>query len=285
MGIQQRPRTEEAWGIMVLLKRATLCFVIMAVSAHCKALRDGGNVEALRDAADLSSRDDKLPLIGESVGESARTQADATSATLLTTKVDSEVVTAVSAGGAATGTCGDGKREGNEECDDGNTAANDGCNAVCKVEGGYQCLPLQVNGKDMCVACADTQCTTFFSRQSRCLNTASSVKASVAVSSKPKRTGAQPEQAPQKALGLLADAFIQVGSGAVGAYTRGPTGFCGMPIAGTTPTEFHCTPTHANMIRNNVTGLCECRGEIAGTSSTDPSKAIMPQAAACQILP
>merc|ERR1711988_232469 len=327
MGIQQRPRTEEAWGIMVLLKRATLCFVIMAVSAHYKALRDGGNVEALRDAADLSSRDDKLPLIGESLGEGAGAGADATSATLLTTKVESEVVTAVSAGAAATGTCGDGKREGNEECDDGNTAANDGCNAVCKVEGGYQCLPLQVNGKDMCVACADTQCTTFFSRQSRCLNTASSVKASVAVSSKPKRTGAQPEQAPQKALGLLADAFIQVGSGAVGAYTRGPTGFCdcspnwckladgpdsftcrstakgwarksltdasctcapgfcSMPIAGTVPTNYHCTPLHSNMIRNNATGVCECRGVIAGVASTDPTKAVPPQPSACQILP
>merc|ERR1711998_753058 len=152
-----------------------------------------------------------MPRLGEEQGEGE--DATAASATLLTTKVAEEVVTAVNEAAAATGTCGDGKREGNEECDDGNTAANDGCNAVCKVEGGYQCLPLQVNGKDMCVACADTQCTTFFSRQSRCLNTASSVKASVAVSSQPKRTGAQPEQAPQKALGLLADEFIQVGSG------------------------------------------------------------------------
>eukprot|EP00658_Telonema_sp_P-2_P036236 TRINITY_DN26250_c0_g1_i1.p1 TRINITY_DN26250_c0_g1~~TRINITY_DN26250_c0_g1_i1.p1 ORF type:complete len:419 (-),score=93.14 TRINITY_DN26250_c0_g1_i1:306-1562(-) len=35
--------------------------------------------------------------------------------------------------------CGDGRREGPEQCDDGNTAAGDGCNAECALEPGYSC--------------------------------------------------------------------------------------------------------------------------------------------------
>jgi len=36
-------------------------------------------------------------------------------------------------------TCGDGKVEGKEGCDDGNTGDGDGCSATCTVEAGYQC--------------------------------------------------------------------------------------------------------------------------------------------------
>ncbi|RKH82531.1 DUF4215 domain-containing protein [Corallococcus sp. AB045] len=35
--------------------------------------------------------------------------------------------------------CGDGKKEGNEGCDDGNTTSGDGCNASCQVEPGWNC--------------------------------------------------------------------------------------------------------------------------------------------------
>jgi fibro-slime domain-containing protein len=35
--------------------------------------------------------------------------------------------------------CGDGVLAGNEQCDDGNTASNDGCSASCAVEAGYTC--------------------------------------------------------------------------------------------------------------------------------------------------
>src|SRR5688572_6738584 len=36
--------------------------------------------------------------------------------------------------------CGDGARAGlAEECDDGNTAVGDGCNAACEVEAGFVC--------------------------------------------------------------------------------------------------------------------------------------------------
>merc|ERR1711861_70327 len=103
------------------------------------------------------------------------TGAKAETATLLKSESKDTAMTFVAASVAATGTCGDGKREGNEECDDGNTNSNDGCSATCKVEGGYQCLPLEVNGKDMCVACGDKQCTTMFSLQSRCMDTAAAM--------------------------------------------------------------------------------------------------------------
>jgi cysteine-rich repeat protein len=36
-------------------------------------------------------------------------------------------------------TCGDGLRRGSEECDDGNTANNDGCSSTCTIEGGWVC--------------------------------------------------------------------------------------------------------------------------------------------------
>ncbi|RKH52498.1 DUF4215 domain-containing protein [Corallococcus aberystwythensis] len=35
--------------------------------------------------------------------------------------------------------CGDGVKEGNEGCDDGNTTSGDGCNASCQVEPGWNC--------------------------------------------------------------------------------------------------------------------------------------------------
>ena len=35
--------------------------------------------------------------------------------------------------------CGDGKHLGYNECDDGNTLDNDGCNGFCQLEPGYLC--------------------------------------------------------------------------------------------------------------------------------------------------
>jgi cysteine-rich repeat protein len=35
--------------------------------------------------------------------------------------------------------CGNGKVEGTENCDDGNTINGDGCTGVCTTEQGYQC--------------------------------------------------------------------------------------------------------------------------------------------------
>jgi cysteine-rich repeat protein len=296
-----------------MVRTVAIVALIAVVAVHAK--------NRAFDVQDLSATDGDMPTLGEELG----TGADTTIATLLTAKVAEEVITATAAGAASTGTCGDGKREGNEECDDGNTAANDGCNPVCKVEGGYQCLPLEVGGKDVCQACADTQCTTFFGGQSRCLNTAATMQPTATVSTTPRRVGAKPEEV--LSLSLLTSSFLQTEVGGQGSYKRGPLGFCecapnwcklaegpdsftckstakgwarksftdnsctcapgfcSMPLAGTTPTQYHCTAVHANMIRNNNTGICECRGAVVPVVSSDPAKAVKAQTAACQILP
>eukprot|EP00928_Gymnodinium_smaydae_P023470 TRINITY_DN19360_c0_g2_i2.p1 TRINITY_DN19360_c0_g2~~TRINITY_DN19360_c0_g2_i2.p1 ORF type:complete len:3287 (+),score=657.11 TRINITY_DN19360_c0_g2_i2:538-9861(+) len=63
----------------------------------------------------------------------------------------------VSGSEACTSTCGNGKREGLEKCDDGNLVAFDGCAADCRVEAFYRCTVPAPGGKDVCVqsACGD----------------------------------------------------------------------------------------------------------------------------------
>ncbi len=52
--------------------------------------------------------------------------------------------TTLSTGNSLTGDltqkCGNGVRQGNEQCDDGNTKNGDGCNIVCKLEPGFKCM-------------------------------------------------------------------------------------------------------------------------------------------------
>ncbi|HTQ03989.1 MAG TPA: DUF4215 domain-containing protein, partial [Polyangiaceae bacterium] len=63
------------------------------------------------------------------------------------------------AGGACTSTivCGDGKRDPGEQCDDGNTASNDGCSSSCLVEANWSCTG-PAGGTSTCkklVSCGD----------------------------------------------------------------------------------------------------------------------------------
>ena len=55
--------------------------------------------------------------------------------------------------------CGNKVREDNEECDDGNNDAEDGCDPYCKMEPGYVCFPLDVTttGPDVCFCDASFQ--------------------------------------------------------------------------------------------------------------------------------
>jgi cysteine-rich repeat protein len=182
--------------------------------------------------------------------------------------------------------CGDSTRTGDEECDDGNTAANDGCSPTCKVEGGYQCLPLEVNGKDMCVACGDKQCTTSFSLQSRCMDTASSLEMtkpdlSVEDAAAGTAQAAEDDSNPPvdekiRRMGLVE--FLQTKTGAGGAYERASNGFCQCapdycksPI---TTTTFTCKSTAKGWARTSLTDdTCACAPgfcamEIAGVTPT-----------------
>lgn len=210
-------------------------------------------------------------------------------ATLLKSTVQSAVLTAIDETANSGGTCGDGKREGDEECDDGNTVANDGCNPQCKVEGGYQCLPLEVNGKDMCVPCGDNQCTTSFSLQSRCMDTAAALAMNVADptvsggtsnggSNNEPEGGEPPVDRKFEKFKFLMDTFLQTGAGSVGAYQRGSNGFCECapdycksPITSTT---FTCKSTAKGWARTSLTDdTCACAPgfcsmPIAGTTPT-----------------
>jgi len=255
-------------------------------------------------------------------------------ATLLKSDVAAEAYTAVMEGAGASATCGDGMRQGTEECDDGNTLPNDGCNAQCKVEGGYQCLPEKMEGKDTCNPCGDTQCTTVFARQSRCLDTIATKSDGVSTEKKaePKRVGAQSQQEEQNVPDMVSFLEIMEGAkaGGEGAFMRGAsgfcecsvqfcqqtsggadpldftckstskgwartsvadstctcgTGFCSMPLTGNDVGTSHCTPLHANMIRNNATGVCQCRAQTAAVNSSDPLLATLAQEAACKINP
>ncbi|MEM6957239.1 MAG: DUF4215 domain-containing protein, partial [Myxococcota bacterium] len=52
--------------------------------------------------------------------------------------------------------CGDGNRTRTEECDDGNTAADDGCSTQCEIEDGYVCFEETVGGQSRCLeTCGD----------------------------------------------------------------------------------------------------------------------------------
>ena len=47
-------------------------------------------------------------------------------------------------------TCGDGKRDWDEQCDDGNTLSGDGCSSECKVETGFRCSRIGLPCTGLC---------------------------------------------------------------------------------------------------------------------------------------
>ena len=54
--------------------------------------------------------------------------------------------------------CGDGRRLGTEECDDGDVTSGDGCSATCVVEPGWVCAGGSVRTNDTCrTVCGDGQ--------------------------------------------------------------------------------------------------------------------------------
>lgn len=57
-------------------------------------------------------------------------------------------------------TCGNGVKEGSEQCDDGNLVDGDGCTSTCRNEGGNQCPPgcLQCNSQGQCTYADPDDC-------------------------------------------------------------------------------------------------------------------------------
>merc|ERR1711871_557501 len=221
--------------------RFALAVTVMVLASAVHGMPATAKVAKLEPADDSNGYMPELVIEAPEteLGESAKVGApiSTTPATLIKATVASATLEAIDETGATTGACGDGKRQGAEECDDGNTAANDGCSATCKVEGGYQCLPLEVNGKDMCVPCGDKQCTTSFSLQSRCMDTKASLQQNVPDMTVASSSGTEP--ASMQAGGaeppvdearrfLETNSFLQVMSGGAtgGAYERASNGFC-----------------------------------------------------------
>ncbi len=76
--------------------------------------------------------------------------------------------------------CGDGKRVGKEQCDDGNSSSRDGCSSNCFIEEGFSCRPSPVSFVDMSVtmdkclkeigkSCsASSECDSHYCRERQC---------------------------------------------------------------------------------------------------------------------
>jgi fibro-slime domain-containing protein len=60
--------------------------------------------------------------------------------------------------GACTQVCGDGNKEGAEECDDGNQVEGDGCSKACKAEGGFTCTDQKQSDAEPCPSATSLQC-------------------------------------------------------------------------------------------------------------------------------
>jgi len=310
--------------------RIPLLLVFMAAGALATFMATNSDGAILLESDGLAQVE---ALIDVSSKATTKSSDAAAVAVVINAQVTDELYTEVMDGAGGSATCGDGKRQGIEECDDGNTDPNDGCNAVCKVEGGYQCLPQKMEGQDTCSPCGDTQCTTVFARQSRCLDTIASQADGVAneASAEPATGGAPSEEEAANVPDMVSFIDIMEGSrtGGEGAFQRGSsgfcecsvqfcslsegagpldftckstekgwartsladssctcgTGFCSMPLTGDHDGQSHCTPLHANMIKNNVSGVCECRAATTSVNSSDPMLAQMAQEAACQISP
>jgi cysteine-rich repeat protein len=59
---------------------------------------------------------------------------------------------------SGTTTCGDGKLDLDEECDDGNSVGGDGCSSTCKIESGFTCTTATVQSTTTTIcqpACGD----------------------------------------------------------------------------------------------------------------------------------
>jgi fibro-slime domain-containing protein len=59
---------------------------------------------------------------------------------------------------ACTTHCGDGNVDRDEQCDDGNQSAGDGCSATCRVEAGFTCTPQQQPDTGPCPSAPSKDC-------------------------------------------------------------------------------------------------------------------------------
>lgn len=191
-------------------------------------------------------------------------------------------------------TCGDGTRQGKEQCDDGNLVDGDGCSKLCQVEGGYGCEPKFLDGQgDACFVCKESQCTILVNKKYQCLTFKSSKKGKAARQSSYVRQ-------PSGFCGCAQNHCMDI-DGAVcrptaeGWFRNVKTGTCEcslgrclMPYGSKTnvvASKYHCMKTTKETVRNANTTLCECAPASKAVSSDDPAQVKGNSTAACKAYP
>merc|ERR1712093_614087 len=114
----------------------------------------------------------------------------------------------------------------------------------------------------MCVACGDKQCTTSFSLQSRCMDTAAALISGPADTTVQNVGGqSMPEDSAnppvdETAKFLRTNSFLQIGAAGNGAYERASNGFCKCAAdyckSPLTATTFTCKSTAKGWARKSL---------------------------------
>lgn len=191
--------------------------------------------------------------------------------------------------------CGNGVRQGEEECDDGNLVDGDGCSKLCRVEGGYACELKMVNDLgDRCQLCRDDECTVFFFGTSRCLATKASNSSSVSKVAPlhVRHLSGFCKCAENHCMDIEGSKCRPEADGWIAHRDTGVCecghGHCLMPLAQqtiSTASKYHCQKMKSTMIRNLKTSLCECAEGSPEVNSTDPAIARAAKLPSCKVYP
>lgn len=195
--------------------------------------------------------------------------------------------------------CGNGIRQGQEQCDDGNLVDGDGCSKLCMVEPGFACDLKMVNDvSDKCRLCKDDECTIFHFGASHCLPTqasnrsATSSKKTQAVRLHIRQVSGFCQCAENHCMDIDGSKCRPEKDGWVANFKTNQCecglGYCLMPMStqGTnSPSKYHCTKLTDAMERNPATGICECAKPTPAVTSTDPALASPARTAGCKVYP
>jgi len=195
--------------------------------------------------------------------------------------------------------CGNGVRQGAEQCDDGNLMDGDGCNKYCRVEGGFACkMKMLDDVGDRCKVCKDAECTAFFFGNSQCLaTTASNVSVSDAktASLHVRRINGFCRCAENHCMDIDGAKCRPENEGWTADTQTGicvcGLGHCLMPMAEqsvSSPSKFQCkrlADAKGTMIRNATTAMCQCAPGSDAIMSTDPAEARAAKLDSCKVYP
>jgi len=191
--------------------------------------------------------------------------------------------------------CGNGIRQGSEQCDDGNLVDGDGCSKLCQVEGGYACeLKLLDDVGDQCYQCQDSDCTVFFFGNSHCLKTtkSNSTQEGHVAPLHIRRISGFCSCAENHCMDIEGAMCRPEKDGWVANVETNVCecglGYCLMPLAEqviSSPSKYHCQKMKSTMIRNKTTSMCMCAKGTPAVESDDPAEASPEKHPACKVYP